>query len=91
MTGRDGITAHGLTARMLGSADKAAADELTRTAARVSSVAVSGPARWYRAAWRNLARGLLTGARPRPARPLNPHGPRTCAACSPATATGVDW
>ena len=44
MTGRDGITAHGLTAPMLASAYRAAADDLTRTAARLSSVAESSPA-----------------------------------------------
>ncbi len=45
MSGRDGITAHGLTAPMLASAYRAAADDLTRTAARLSSVAESGSGR----------------------------------------------
>ena len=39
MTGRDGITAHGLTAPRLASAYREAADELARTAASLSEVA----------------------------------------------------
>jgi D-aminopeptidase len=39
MTGRDGITAHGLTAPLLARAYAAAADELARTAARLTSFA----------------------------------------------------
>ncbi len=42
MTGRDGITAHGLTAPLLATAFKAAADDLTRTAARLTAVAGAG-------------------------------------------------
>ena len=44
MTGRDGITAHGLTAPLLAGAYTAAADDLTRTAARLSAVAEAGMA-----------------------------------------------
>ena len=44
MTGRDGITAHGLTAPMLARAYTAAADDLMRTAARLTAVTKAGAA-----------------------------------------------
>ena len=43
MTGRDGITAHGLTSEMLGRAFALAADDLASTAARLRSIAGHTP------------------------------------------------
>jgi D-aminopeptidase len=45
MTGRDGITAHGLTPQALGQAFRLAADDLRSTAARLSQRGQTGQAR----------------------------------------------